>query len=456
MQHIIGIGKSKALTFSLKYVSMHPHEPWGLHVQSIGKGEAMLAPVIQRLWRYVQINTRSVQRVKGVEPIHPSCPNQLLLAGELKAELGEMGVSLGQIRNLDDGSFLVHFPATEGSKRAPHVVCAAHLDTYFGCPGGANPIIHEYAGGDIVLPNNDVVIPASYLMGLEGKRIITADGTTLLGGDDKDGVAALMTLIQKIIERGHGHGPFTVWFCTDEEIGEVGFQFLPEGLANTWDIFWTIDGEALDTIHTGCFYGGEVNVEFIGHDAHPGVEGHNLKPAHHAACRFISNIAEGPSPCTSKGDESFIYVPELKEATAGKTIVKCIPRTFNPNEFEGMREYIGQLAQESADRYGVKVVVSPLTVTYVSTEVAIEANRHLTFPGHEALRKFGIRPKLERVRAGTDGAMLNKAYPNIPAPNFGTGARHLHGVHEFVVADELELIPDILFDMLKRYALMAR
>lgn len=274
----------------------------------------VMVPVINRLLRYVRIDTRSIQPTPGVEQAHPSCPNQRLLADLLKEELVGLEVSPEQITNLGDGSFLVHFPATEGCENAPHVVFASHLDTYFGCPGGANPIYPEkvYQGGDITLPNNGVVIPASDLVGLEGKRIITADGTTLLGADDKAGVAAIMTLIELIPQ--YAHGPFTVWFCTDEEIGEVGVKFLPPGVADTWDIFWTVDGKELNTLDVGCFYGAKVDVKFVGNDTHPGVSGQNLKPAHYAACRFVDKLAEWPSPWTTKDAESFIYVPSMPTA----------------------------------------------------------------------------------------------------------------------------------------------
>lgn len=419
-------------------------------------GKEKMGIVIDRFKLYARVDTRSVQPIPGAEQIHPSSPGQKTLIDMLLVELAEMGVPCEWIKQLADGSFLVEVPAMCGYENAPHIVLAAHVDTYFGCPGGANPIVHDYEGGDIVLPNDGVVIPAADLVGLEGKRIITADGTTLLGGDDKCGITSIMTFLEYMMNYNTPHGPLTVWFCTDEEIGEVGVQFLPPGTAEKWDFFWTIDGEQLTVVDIGCFYGAGVDVEFVGNDTHPGVSGHSLKPAHYAACRFVDQLGNVPTPWQTNGEESFIYVPTLPAGTAGKSVIKVFPRTFCQAEIPKMWDVIFDTAVEAAERYGVKVIVGDTKVLYVSTEVAIDANRALLQPGLDALREFGIEAKLHRVRAGTDGAILNMTYPNIPAPNMGAGARNLHGVREFVVADELELVPGIIATMVQTYAGMSR
>ncbi|MFA5126806.1 MAG: M20/M25/M40 family metallo-hydrolase [Patescibacteria group bacterium] len=412
--------------------------------------------VIERLLKYARVNTRSLQAMPGEELPHPSSPEQVVLIDLLLSELSDMGVPSNWTRKLEDASFLIEIPATEGHENAPHVVLAAHVDTYFGCPGGANPIIHEYQGGDIALPNDNVVIPASDLAGLEGKGIITADGTTLLGGDDKCGVAAIMTFIESMLAHNLPHGPLTIWICTDEEVGEVGVKFLPSGTAEKWDFFWTVDGERLEVVDIGCFYGSSVDVEFIGNDSHPGVSGHSLKPAHYAACRFVDQLGLAPTPWRTSGEESFIYVPSLPACTAGKSTIKVFPRTFRQEEIPEMRETIRLVAEEAASHYGVQAVVSEAKILYVSTEVAIDQNRHLLQPGLDAIRKFWVEPKLHRVRAGTDGAMLNMTYPKIPSPNMGAGARNLHGVREFVVREELQLVPEIISEMIGIYATMSR
>lgn len=411
--------------------------------------------LIQDFLRYVRFDTRSVGRVEGEEKKHPSCPGQVEFINTLLPEIEELGVPRGQIMRLGDSSLLVDFQATEGHKKAPHVTFAAHVDSYFGCPGGATPLIHEYKGGDIVLPNEGTVIPASDLNGLKGKRIITASGDTLLSADNKAGVASLMALIRDIM-RGLEHGPLTIWFCTDEEIGEVGVKFLPEGVADQWDIFVTMDGERLGIMDVGCFYGAEVAVEFRGNDSHPGVDGPKLKPAHYAASRFVDQLGDLAVPWTTKNEESFIYVPSMPECLAGKSIITVFPRTFQEKEFPEMEAAIKRVAKEAAGKYDVTVIVSDTKMMYVSTEVAINAKRHLLRPISEAFGEFSIQIEEHRVRAGTDGAMLNMTYPNIPAPNIGLGSRNLHGNREFLVVDEFELVPNITADMVKRYSNMTK
>lgn len=411
--------------------------------------------VLERFLEYAEIDTQSIEQEKGKET-HPSSPNQLVLMDLLKAELREMGLPNECVTSLGDGSTLVFLPPTKGREHAPHIVFAAHVDTYFGCPGGAKPIIHEYNGGDIVLLNDGIIIPAKDLDGLEGKRIVTADGTTLLGADDKAGVAALMCLIEEILRCEVAHGPLTIWFCTDEEIGKVGVSFLPGDTAKHWDFFWTVDGKELNTVDVGCFYGAKIRVEFRGNDTHPGVSGQNLRPAHYAAARFIDKLGDVAVPWKTDGDESFIYVPALPAGSAGKTDVTVFPRTFRQEEFPTMRATIVTLANEAAERYGVTVNISETEVMYVTTEVAINNNPQLLQAGLNAFRKFGIEPKLHRVRAGTDGAMLNMTYPNVPAPNMGTGAHNLHGVREFLVADELEYYPELLVEMVLNYSGMTK
>lgn len=414
-----------------------------------------MSDIINRFLRYVRIDTRSVVPVSGVESTHPSSPGQLVLLALLKEELLEMGVKPDWIHQLEDGSVLITLPATEGNENAPHAVFAAHVDTHPDSPGGADPQTYVYMGGDIQLLKNGVIIPASDLVGFEGQLLITTDGSTLLGADDKAGVAAIMEMIEVIVANFR-HGPVTIWFCVDEETGQVGVSYLPSGVAEQWDMFVTADGIELNTVDIGCFNGAKTEVKFTGNDAHPGIAGSSINPAHYAACRFVDKLGEVPTPWATKGEESFLYVPSLSAGTASMTTVPVLPRTFSLEEIPEMMATIERLAQEAADRYGVKVVVGEPEVLYVSTELAIKANPQLVQPCMESLKDFKIMPVLRRVRAGTDGAMLNMTFPHIPAPNMGTGARNIHGVREFLVVDELETLPGVLISMVDRYSNMIR
>ena len=415
--------------------------------------------VVLRFLEYVKIDTGSVERVDGVDPIHPSSPGQTALINKLADELDKMGVSAEQIKMLGDGSMLVNFPPHRGFEGSAHAVFVAHVDTSPECAGGANPLVRQYTGGDIALPTNNKVIPASDLAGLEGKTIITSDGSTLLGADDKAGVASLMVLIQMMLTNNLPHGEITFWFCVDEEIGEVGTDFLPEDIAKGWSVLWTVDGSELNLVDIGCFYGTSIKVEFNGRGGHPGEGGAEIKPAHYAASRFISGLGDvndALKPWTSKGQESFVYVPTLPKGTAEQTTVNVIPRTFRQEEVPELAGIIKRVAEDAADHYGVQVVVGETKVTYVSNEVAISANRRMLEVGLSALKDFGITPQEQYVRGGTDGAMFNVKYPKIPAPNLGNGGRNFHKPTEFLVMEELAAVPHILVNMVARFADMPR
>lgn len=406
--------------------------------------------VFDRFIRYVQADTRSIRRKEGVESTKPSSEGQLMLGAMIRAELGTMGLADGQLTTFKNGSFLVHFPASLGREEAPHVVFAAHLDTYFGVPGDAKPIVHEYKGGDIVLPKEGVIIPAADLAGLEGKRIVTSDGTTLLGADDKAGVASLVTTIQLLIESLIEHGPVSFWFCVDEEIGELDISVVPEDVVRSWSVLWTVDGERVGEIDTSCFVCRMVDMVFNGMDAHPGVAGQKLKPAHYAAADFVHELSLLPTPMKTSGRESFYYVAAI-EGNPSKATVLCAPRAFDRPKSDEMLHKVQKLANASAAKYGCTVVVKDNLVC-VNTESAIKANPDLTTPGIDAHRELGFEPVFKDVRAGTDGAMINRTYPELPAPNMGAGAGNLHGPREFLVLDELEMVPPILLETIRGYA----
>lgn len=420
----------------------------------LGGGVAMdhKEKVFDRFIRYVQVDTKSILRKKGEEPKKPSSEGQLMLGAMIKTELRQIGID-ATLMEFENGSFLLQFPESPGYEKAPHAVFAAHLDTYPEFPGGAKPVVHTYNGGDIVLSKGGVIIPAADLVGLEGKQIVTADGTTLLGADDKAGVAALVTTMEMLLGRSDPYGPHgkvSFWFCVDEEIGELDISVVPEDVVRSWNALWTVDGERLGPIDIGCFVCRMMPITFRGVDAHPGVDGGKLRPAHYAASDFVHELSLLPTPMKTSGVEPFYYAVKV-EGNASKTTVLCAPRTFRGEESDEMSRKVHELAQASAEKYGCTVEMEDNLVC-VNTRAGIEAKMELIAPGLDAHRQFGFEPKLEDVRGGTDGAMVNKTYPQLPAPNMGTGAKNLHGPREFLVVEELQTVPAILIETILGYA----
>ncbi|MFH0828865.1 MAG: hypothetical protein V1907_01655 [Candidatus Kerfeldbacteria bacterium] len=301
------------------------------------------------------MGTRSHNFGPGEEVTTPSSPGQLTFMGMLAVELTTIGVPDACITHLGDHSILVDIPATPGFEDAKRMCLAGHVDTYYGMPGDAKPTIHDYAGGDIKLPFNDVVIPADHLAGLEGKHIITSDGTTLLGGDDKAGVASLVTLIEALLTGAYTHGPVMIWFCVDEEIGQLGIEHLPKELAESFGMFLTVDGTRLGNLSVGCFHCRQVMLTFRGQDAHPGEYPKLLKASHYAALRFIQRMtAMYPSPWDGIKDKtrSFFYVTNI-EGNPSQTVLMLAPRAFEAEVSDEMTATLLRIAEEEAARGGL-------------------------------------------------------------------------------------------------------
>lgn len=402
---------------------------------------------LSRFLAYTRVDTRSDPGNKE----RPSTPGQKVLAEMICGELEEAGLGREQILPLEDGSLLVMLEPDNGLESTTPIAFSAHLDTYFECPGKANPQIHDYKGGDLSI-GNSIVIPERDLSRFQGKTIVTGDGTSLLGADNKAGVAALVTVIERIIKEKIPHGPLFFWFCTDEEIARNGFEFIPKTMSGRFEIFWTLDGMDCGIVDVGCFNGGEVMVVFKGQDAHPGMSGKDLRPAHYAASRFLDLLGHLPSPWNTKGLEPFYYALAEGNLTPTEAVIKCWPRAFDFEELVRMALEIRGLAERVAKDRRVDVEISNMKILYVSIADAIETKENLLVAMLNSLTAQGFIPKKEWMRAGTDGGIVNVIRPDLPAPNLGTGSHNLHGPKEFLVVDHfLTLVPTIM-GAIKEYA----
>jgi len=416
-----------------------------------------LSPVLTSFLRYVVIDTRCIETKPGETPQLPSSPGQTILINLLHEQLEELGIAKDRMIFLGDGSLMVELPADNGCENAPHVVLGAHVDTYPKQSGDVVPIVYApYQGGNIVLPNEGTIIPAEDLVGLEDKTIVVPSGDSLLGGDDKAGVAEIMVALKRIVNMPHG--PLTIIFFTDEEGGDSSFvKFLDPAKVAAWDIFYTLDGLEAGTIDIGCFNGAEVIVTFKGNDAHPGVGGKKIKSALAAAVCFCQSlITFCPRPWdfeSNDPDGAFVHVTEIT-GTVGEATVTLIPRSFNLDELTGvLYRTISKLAEEAATGFDLPgFEVSPMVVGYQSTEEAVRRHpKHIDVVAG-ALYNSGLKIIKRRVRGGTDGAMLNLKFPQVPCINLGTGDRNCHEKSEFVVVEEMEAMVDALVLLVALYA----
>jgi len=400
--------------------------------------------VLGRFMRYVRFDTRS----DPDSPTRPSTPGQLTFALILEDELAEMR-GPWQTQRLSDGSLLVRVPATPGCETGIRAAFVAHVDTYYGLPGAAKPHIVDCDSTAIKLVSG-LSLPGRMLAPFKGRSLVVTDGTSLLGADDKAGVAALMTVLSRLAQGGIPHGPVDVWFTTDEEIGRIGIDSLPPGVGEAWQVLWTLDGEDLASISVGDLAIRRAKLVFSGIDAHPCLHGHDLVPAHYAASRFVDRLAAFPNPMTSSGREPFFQVASI-EGRSERAEVFCRVASFDARDLPTMEETLLRLAREAAEGYGASFEVE-LSTGSANFHEAVTARHYLVDAAKKALAKRGFEAREIEIRGGTDGGLLAVSWPDLAAPDLGTGARNPHSRGEFLVIDELLSLPDIVIEMIASYA----
>ncbi|HCM26495.1 MAG: hypothetical protein A2Z99_10720 [Treponema sp. GWB1_62_6] len=381
--------------------------------------------VLERFMRYVRLDTAS----DPDNPSRPSSRGQVDFADLLEDELAAMK-GPWECRRLSDGSLLVRIGASKGKEGALHSAFLAHLDTYYGLPGAANPrIVEDHAG----------------------KRLVVTDGNSLLGADDKSGVAALMTVLSALARDDLPHGPVDFWFTTDEEIGRIGVEALPSGVGESWKVLWTLDGEDLREISVGDLAIRRAEVAFTGVDAHPCLHGQDLVPAHYAAARFMDRLAEFPNPMTSSGRAPFFQVASI-QGRAERAEVFCRMASFDGGDLPEMEKRLGELAETAAASYGARVEIRYSTGSANFNE-AVAARPQLIEPARRALAARGFPARESEIRGGTDGGLLAVSFPGLAAPDLGTGARNPHSRGEYLVIDELLALPGIVMDIIAVYSM---
>lgn len=404
-------------------------------------------PVLKLFLRYAAVDSKSGVN-KGA---HPTSPGQTKLIKMIQDDLMAHGITPNQLRILKDGSLLVHFP---GTKKGKTVCYAAHMDTSPEASGGGKCIIHNYKGGKIVLPKGGIVIPSKDLAGKKGKTIVTGNGKFIPGADDKAGVAILVQIARDLAGgfiTAH-HPPVYMWFCVDEEVGQLDISVVPPKIVRSWDAFITLDGGHPQGVDTDCFCGWETIVEFFGQSAHPGEGGKKLKPAHYAMAQLIQEL-EGffDAPWRSTGLDSFVYVAEVTEMTSVHARAEIIPRSFVSDKLSVFHNKIVAVAKDAAGDYSVTCNISGRGLTYVGTGTAIKNHPEVLVPIRIAIREVVGEPYENSVRGGTDGAMANKKYPDLPAPNLGVGMYNFHGVREFLVVEEMLAMYNVMQKLIPAY-----
>lgn len=400
----------------------------------------------ERLIKYAQVYTESSPDTGTV----PSTSCQWDLAHMLVDELKELGLENPGVN--ENCIVTAWLPATPGCEGAPALGLLAHMDTAPAFTGkDVHPIVHEnYDGGDIVLPKEGRVIRAadfSFLAGLKGKTLVTADGSTLLGADDKAGVAEIMTLCERVQAENLPHGRLCIAFTPDEEIGEGPDHFDVEGFGAKYA--YTVDGGTAGSIEYENFNAASAVVEITGVSVHPGAAKGVMENALLIAQELNALLPPDAIPGKTEGYQGFFHLDRL-EGTAAQARMEYIVRDHDKGEFNVKKALIERAAVQVQDAHPTAKVAVTVKDTYYNMKEKLADCMHLVDNAKKAAEMAGITPTVEPIRGGTDGARLS--YMGLPCPNLGTGGYNCHGPMELACAEEMDAVVDILAHLAALYS----
>jgi len=390
--------------------------------------------VAERFLRYVQIDTES----DPLSATHPSTEKQKNLAALLVRELKDMGV--GDARVDEYGYVYARIPSNT-SKQVPAICFCAHMDTAPDCSGkNVKPLVHKnYDGGNIVLPDDpsQVISPAEhpYLAQKKGEDIITASGTTLLGADDKAGVAIIMDMARFLVDHpDFAHGPVRILFTPDEEIGR-GVDKLDLGKLEA-DFGYTLDAGELGSFEDETFSADAVTITFHGVSAHPGYAKDKLVNAIKVAAAFIDSLPRDElSPESTEGRYGFVH-PVHMEGIPEKLTLKYIIRDFVTAKLAGYEEYLRSRLEDTLKKFPGSRADFVVSEQYRNMKEILDLHPDVSEYALEAIRRAGIPVKRSSARGGTDGSRLS--FLGLPCPNIFTGEMAFHGKHEYVSIQDMQ------------------
>jgi len=400
--------------------------------------------LLDRFLRYVRIESTANESAG----VYPSSPGQLELGALLAGELRDMGAA--DVEHTERGLVYATIPATV-AHNAPVVALNSHVDTSpeTTSVGIAPQVIEKYAGGDIVLPGDESkVIRVSEnpeLNDLVGATLITTDGATLLGGDDKAGIAIIMELAEHLLaNKDIPHGPVRILFTCDEEIGHgvdhVDFDRLAA------DVAYTLDGGGANEIDNETFSADLATVTVRGVNIHPSIAKDRMVNAIRAAGRFIDKLPTGRSPERTAGRDGFLH-PYTIEGGVAEAKLKIILRDFVTAALADMAELLRSIGREvEAEISGCRVEVA-VTKQYRNMADWMEKEPRAVALAAEAHRRLGREPKLTIIRGGTDGSQLTER--GLPTPNLSSGQHNPHSPLEWACLDEMIAACEVLVELVK-------
>lgn len=401
----------------------------------------------ERMLNYVKVWTTSDSSSDTV----PSTSRQFDLAKLLVEEMKVLGI---EDAHVDDKSYVYGtLAATKGYEGKAKLGFIAHLDTSEDISGqNVNPqIIENYNGEDIVLGDTGRIIRVSdfpHLKSFKGRTLITTDGTTLLGADDKAGIAEIMTAIERIQKENIPHGKICIGFNPDEEIGAGAHNFDVEKFGA--DFAYTLDGWLEGQIEYENFNASSATFEIKGINVHPG-SAKDIMVNSQLLAMEINSMLPKETPATTEGYEGFYHLMETTGSVEYSKLVYIV-RDHDADKFAARNEFLENIAKTMNEKYGEGVVTLTIKQQYRNMKEQIEPCMHLIDNAKKAIKSVGLEPTVDAIRGGTDGAQLS--FKGLPCPNLGTGGAAYHGACEHISVEGMDKVVDIAVELVKIYAQM--
>ncbi|MED4970639.1 peptidase T [Parageobacillus toebii] len=402
--------------------------------------------IIERFTKYVQVDTQSDPNSDTC----PSTPGQWTLARMLVEELKAIGME--EVTIDENGYIMATLPANT-DKDVPTIGFLAHMDT---APEftGANvkpQIVENYDGNDIILNEalHIVLSPKDFpeLANYKGHTLITTDGTTLLGADNKAGIAEIMTAMAYLIQHPEiKHGKVRVAFTPDEEIGRGPHKFDVAKFGAKYA--YTVDGGPLGELEYESFNAAEAKIKFKGKNVHPGTAKGKMINSMKIAMEFHAQLPANEAPEHTEGYEGFYHLLSF-QGNVEETALHYIIRDFDREQFEERKAKMREIAAKLQEKYGKERIAIEIKDQYYNMREKIEPVREVVDIAYEAMKNLNIEPKISPIRGGTDGSQLS--YMGLPTPNIFTGGENFHGRYEYISVDNMIKATNVIIEIIKLF-----
>ena len=391
--------------------------------------------VSERFLRYVSFDTQSDEFSESC----PSTAKQKALGQQLVKEMLSMGI---RDARMDENGYV--YGTVPGDPSLPVIGLIAHMDTSPDISGAnVKPCIIQYDGGDIVLNagENIVMREKDYpsLLQDQGKHLIVTDGTTLLGADDKAGIAEIMTCAEALITSGENHATLKIAFTPDEEIGRGADRFDVQGFGA--DYAYTVDGGKLGELEYENFNAAGAKVTVHGINIHPGSAKDKMVNSQHIAMEFHSLLPAMECPEHTEGYEGFYHLIQMS-GSVEESQLRYIIRDHDMEKFQSKKVLMEQLCQSLNEKYGEGTVTLHIQDSYYNMREKIEPCMYVVDRAKRAMESVGIQPVTVPIRGGTDGAKLS--FMGLPCPNLCTGGKNFHGRFEYIAVEDMQIISKML------------